>query len=184
MKFQDKIKWRLNLIKEKKQTFFPILFISLLPHKLKNKLLLKESQKILFKEVQKLGIVSEVDKRKLIFDFKIMKLIYNKNLPLLPFLRDYICLIWPYLDNKTQKDFISIKFFLESFFKKTRLTSFEEPYENKKGVSIQKGDYIIDAGAFVGMVSIFASLKTKEEGKIFAFEPVSKTRDLLKLRKI
>jgi FkbM family methyltransferase len=40
------------------------------------------------------------------------------------------------------------------------------------GAILQKDDYVIDAGANVGMFSIIASNKVGERGKIFAFEPL------------
>ena len=52
------------------------------------------------------------------------------------------------------------------------------PYE-RDGVRLQRGDVVIDAGANYGLFSIIASKKIGETGKVFAFEPILKTREVL-----
>lgn len=47
----------------------------------------------------------------------------------------------------------------------------EGNYE-RYGVELREGDYIIDAGANIGVFSVYASNKIGSEGKIFAFEPI------------
>jgi FkbM family methyltransferase len=44
---------------------------------------------------------------------------------------------------------------------------------------IKKGDIIIDAGAFTGDYTIFAAKKAGKEGKVIAFEPDFKNREIL-----
>jgi len=46
-------------------------------------------------------------------------------------------------------------------------------------VKIKEGDLVIDAGANIGLFSILASQKVGRTGKIFAFEPIEQTRELL-----
>ncbi|MEI8248959.1 MAG: FkbM family methyltransferase [Candidatus Taylorbacteria bacterium] len=55
----------------------------------------------------------------------------------------------------------------------------EGVYE-KFGSILSKGDYVIDAGANVGMFSIIADDKVGNTGKVFAFEPLKEISDILK----
>ncbi|MEI6528165.1 MAG: FkbM family methyltransferase [bacterium] len=55
----------------------------------------------------------------------------------------------------------------------------EGNYENF-GAKMKKGDYVIDAGANIGMFSIIASDKVGEDGKIFAFEPLPEVSAVLR----
>ncbi len=52
----------------------------------------------------------------------------------------------------------------------------EGPYEMEK-CCLKRGDFVIDAGANIGIFSLFASSVIGKEGQIFSFEPVKKTRD-------
>jgi FkbM family methyltransferase len=54
----------------------------------------------------------------------------------------------------------------------------EGNYE-KYGVRVNKDDYIIDAGANIGMFSTYYSNKVGNNGKIFAFEPIPKIYEIL-----
>ena len=45
---------------------------------------------------------------------------------------------------------------------------------------IEAGETIWDVGAYIGMFGIFASSKTKSNGKVYCFEPEPKTNALLK----
>lgn len=45
---------------------------------------------------------------------------------------------------------------------------------------LNKGDVFVDVGANIGLMSIFASLKVEEKGKVIAFEPNPKTKEILK----
>lgn len=55
---------------------------------------------------------------------------------------------------------------------------FEGPYEKNNAV-LKMGDYVIDAGAHIGLFSLLASKKIGSRGKVFSFEPVAGTRELL-----
>lgn len=48
------------------------------------------------------------------------------------------------------------------------------------GATINEGDYVLDAGANVGMFSIIASKAVGKTGKVFAFEPLQEISDVLK----
>ena len=80
-------------------------------------------------------------------------------------------------------DIISLLAYNNKYIRKNFLRnsaySIEGPYE-KKRVVLSKGDYVIDAGANFGLFAIPSSNKVGENGKIFAFEPIKKTRDILK----
>lgn len=69
------------------------------------------------------------------------------------------------------------------FFSEKLLNSkaylFEGPYESNE-VFIKEGDFIIDAGANIGLFSSLASQKVGPLGKIYAFEPIKATREILK----
>lgn len=51
-------------------------------------------------------------------------------------------------------------------------------YENF-GVVLQKGDYVVDAGANIGMFSVIAAKKITETGQVFAFEPLEEITRVL-----
>jgi len=52
-----------------------------------------------------------------------------------------------------------------------------KPYHHLK---INKGDVVVDIGAHIGTFSIMAGHKTEELGKVYAYEPVPNTFDILK----
>ena len=52
-----------------------------------------------------------------------------------------------------------------------------KPYHR---LEINRGDIVVDIGAHIGTFSIMAGQKTGETGKVYAFEPVPDTFDLLK----
>lgn len=54
----------------------------------------------------------------------------------------------------------------------------EGSYE-KFGVVLSEGDYVLDAGANIGMFSIIASHAIGAHGKVFAFEPLKEISDVL-----
>jgi FkbM family methyltransferase len=54
-----------------------------------------------------------------------------------------------------------------------------EQYKYNNIVSAERGDNVIDAGAFVGATSIFFAYIVKSKGKVFAFEPQQKPFELL-----
>ncbi len=45
---------------------------------------------------------------------------------------------------------------------------------------INKGDYILDIGAHIGLFSVIAAQITGQKGKVFAFEPSTETNNLLR----
>lgn len=47
------------------------------------------------------------------------------------------------------------------------------------GKILKKGDVFVDVGANIGLMSIYASFKVGEEGRVIAFEPNPNTNDLL-----
>ncbi|PIT89401.1 MAG: hypothetical protein COU27_00510, partial [Candidatus Levybacteria bacterium CG10_big_fil_rev_8_21_14_0_10_36_7] len=73
----------------------------------------------------------------------------------------------------SDKPFIKKNFILNNAFK------LEGPYENQ-GVRLQEKDVIMDIGANIGLFSVYAANKVGKEGRMFAFEPIEKTRRLLK----
>ena len=87
-----------------------------------------------------------------------------------------------YSDRLPTGDIISILLSREPFIKKNfldnSLLDFEQPYEYGK-VFIEKNDTVIDAGANIGLFSIFASQQIGTDGKVFSFEPITETNFLL-----
>lgn len=55
----------------------------------------------------------------------------------------------------------------------------EGSYE-KFGVRLQEDDYVVDAGAHVGVFSVDASRKIGPQGKVFSFEPIPAINAILK----
>lgn len=166
MKFIDKIKWRIEfLFKKSKNKNLKVIVWKFLPSRS------QWAEKIIFREVQKCPLIKieELGKNELVFDTGLMKLIYPKNLRMSHFAGDYIGLIYPYLKNISREKISLLDFFPEH----------EGPYE-KGEVELKKGDWVIDAGANIGMFSIFAAKKVGDNGKVFAFEPIPETQKLLK----
>ena len=81
-----------------------------------------------------------------------------------------------------ERFYLDIKdLFLELIYpytKKYPIKLGHDPYENKF-VFLEEGDIVIDAGANLGIFSIFAAKKIGLNGKVFAFEPVKEIRNLL-----
>lgn len=79
-------------------------------------------------------------------------------------------------------DFVSIFLAEDLYIKKNFLLNpafrLEGSYEQDQ-VSLKNGDVVIDAGANIGLFSIFASRKVGSSGKVFAFEPIAETRKIL-----
>jgi FkbM family methyltransferase len=79
-------------------------------------------------------------------------------------------------------DLVSIWGNDNDYFARTFISSgvyfFEGPYENQ-AVKIQSGDCVIDAGANLGLFTVLASGKIGASGRLYAFEPVTRTRRLL-----
>lgn len=123
---------------------------------------------ILFKKLKKINLIEKIlEKKGYLKHFLLEKkficlnntFFYNDKLPV----GDIISILL------SQKSYIKKNFFLNSL-----LLDIEGPYEIKD-VFISKGDFIIDAGANIGLFSIFASQITGNNGKVFAFEPVEDT---------
>ena len=165
--FFGKIGWRLDFILTEGWRKRPLALIyNLLPsgHKWRDGMAFK-----LAKSDPKLKNLIKImprGKEEMLVDLGIMKLVCNQEYPFSTFVHEYFEIIYPYFSRGEDKLFLS------------RRISPEGPYE-KSGAVLGKGDYVIDAGANVGMFSLLASVKTGPSGKIFAFEPVPKTRRLL-----
>jgi len=69
------------------------------------------------------------------------------------------------------------KYFYNTFIK-NKVYFFEGPYESGK-VALEIGDHVVDAGANLGLFTIFAGKKIGSSGVVYAFEPVKITRSLL-----
>lgn len=63
---------------------------------------------------------------------------------------------------------------------------YENPYYESEGCyenfgcTLETGDYVVDAGANIGLFSIIASKRVSNTGKVFAFEPLDKITSVLK----
>ncbi len=91
--------------------------------------------------------------------------------------------IFFYHDALPTGDVISIhlsddKFVRRNFLNNSQI-NLEGSYE-QEGVQLEKGDVVVDAGANIGMFSILASKKVGPGGKVFAFEPIQETSEVLK----
>jgi len=152
------------LFKKSKKGKLKLIIYNLLPARssLAEKIISSEVKKCPLIKIEKLG------KNDLIIDAGLMKLIYPKNLKMSHFAGDYTCLIYPYLKERNEKISL-LDFFPEH----------EGTYE-KGEVKLKEGDWVVDAGANVGMFSILAAKKVGDEGKVFAFEPILETQKLLK----
>lgn len=62
---------------------------------------------------------------------------------------------------------------------------YQNPYYESEGkyedfgVKVLEGDYVVDAGANVGLFSVVASAAVGKEGKVFAFEPLTEISNVL-----
>jgi FkbM family methyltransferase len=70
-----------------------------------------------------------------------------------------------------------LPFFRDKFIG-SGLYFFEGPYETDS-VTVKDGDYVVDAGANLGLFSASASRKAGASGTVYAFEPIARTRELL-----
>ena len=166
MKLADKIKWRLQfLFKRCRGRNLKVIIWTLLPARS------HLAEKIIFSEVKKCPLIKteKAGKDDLILDTGLIKFFYPKNLRISHFAIDYTSLIYPYV-----KKFYDTKIKLLDFFPQD-----DGPYE-KDNIELKKGDWVVDAGANIGMFSLFAAKKVGEQGKVFSFEPVPATQRLLK----
>lgn len=163
-KLKDKIRWRLKfLLKEKKKKSINSLLLNLLPScsKIQNSFILRE-----IKNNKSLEGFIDFEKRDgdLIFNFKSIKIKFPANSCLIGLIADYLGFVYPD-QSGTEQNILSS-------------TIIEGPYEHKD-VFLDEGDYVIDAGANIGLFSIFAARKVGSKGKIFSFEPISETKKIL-----
>ncbi|MDD5146085.1 MAG: FkbM family methyltransferase [Candidatus Pacebacteria bacterium] len=165
MKFIDKIKWRLDFLSKIRNKNLKLIAWNLLPARSQLK------EKIIFQELKKCPLIKieKGDGKELIFNTDLMRLAYPLSLRMSHFAGDFMYLIYPYIKNDNNE-----KISLFDFF-----PNHEGPYENGE-IKIKEGDYVIDAGANIGMFSIYASKKVGSSGKVFSFEPISETQKLLK----
>ncbi len=169
MKLKDKIRHKINILSEEFKTKgFKSAIVEIFLHRYRE---IKRERKI-FKEVLEFPFIEikKFEKNNLLFDMGLMKLIYPNNLKTSHLIGAYLDLIYPYLKNIPDEklNFFSLPFEL-----------LEGPYERGR-VELKRNDWVIDAGAYIGMFSIFASKKVGNKGKIFSFEPIEKTQKLLK----
>jgi len=172
MNILEKIVWRTRLFRvEAGNKDFAILAYGLLPQLLRSE---KLFHKIILRKIttdslwkKLISVTPEGDS--FIFDFKGMQIQYPKNATCVPLIDQYVEILLPYLDAS-----------LETKNKVQRVTPgrLREPYEYG-GAVLKKGDCIIDAGANVGMFSIFAAQRINDSGIIYAFEPMPAPRKLL-----
>jgi len=179
----DKIKWRIGLLKNKKEKSFKALICSLLPSRS------KLAEWILINEVKKHPDIIKIEKsdkeinlgrplkdapfyrqsvKTWLLDMGQMKILYLRDKNLDSPVGVFLDLIYPYAKNYNPKH---------------KLYGFFPPAEGiyeAKGVELKEGDIVIDAGAYVGIFSIFAAKKIGNKGKVYAFEPNYEARQLLK----
>jgi len=65
----------------------------------------------------------------------------------------------------------------DDYEKKFKFPRREGPYE-LQSCKIQKGDFVIDAGANMGIFSILVSERVGKNGKVFSFEPIKRTNNI------
>ncbi len=87
-----------------------------------------------------------------------------------------------YNENETLTDLVSIIMsghpYIRKNFLDNEMYAFDGAYESGK-VMLEKDDVVIDVGAHVGLFSVMAGEKVGPGGKIYSFEPVKESRDLL-----
>ncbi len=165
MKLTDKIKWRMEFLHKKcKERNLKLIIWTLLPARS------HLAEKIIFSEVLKCPLIKteKAGKDDLILDTGLIKFFYPRNLRISHFAVDYASLIYPYVKKSADEKIGLLDFFPGD----------DGPYE-KDEVKVEQGDWVIDAGANIGMFSLLAAKKTGERGKVFAFEPVTATQKLL-----
>lgn len=158
MKNLEKIKRRIKfIVKESFGKNIDVIFYSLLPSKIqknqKNRFWIEEF-------LQKRGFVY-IDRNKKSIKVNNLTIFYHDRLPI--------------------RDVLSINLSENSFIRKNFLNNStmgtEGSYEHR-GVKLEKGDIVIDAGANIGMFSLHASQKI-ENGQVIAFEPIKETVKVL-----
>ncbi|MFP4514867.1 MAG: FkbM family methyltransferase [Parcubacteria group bacterium] len=163
MKLKEKINWRFELLKDlykKKELKLSDIFFVFLPN---NSLRIKKDN-----ETIKKGIKHSPIKVKR-FNFNLLSLEFYNFKIIVPKSIKYNTIV-------TIMDF-GLPLLNIDDYNKFIFTRREGPYELKE-CKIQKGDFVIDAGANMGLFSILASDKVGGNGKIFAFEPIEKTNNI------
>ncbi len=97
------------------------------------------------------------------FEYKDLRFYCGKHIPIADFMGIFLS------DDK----YIDRNFISNSAFR------LEGPYE-EEGVNLENEDVVIDAGANLGFFSILAGGKIGPNGKVFAFEPIKKTANILR----
>jgi len=154
MNIFEKAKWRFDYIIGNK----PVLMSGLIPLFLTGRL---STQYPVLAEAGKKKIIA-FEKKDDAFFIKFLDFTFK--IPVAGFVEgDFFDIIYqPILGKKIKKPFF-----------------FEGPYE-MEGVSLNEGDFVIDAGANVGLFSIFSSKKVTEKGKVFSFEPMENVISFLR----
>ena len=109
--------------------------------------------------------IVSLDKTTNCFSFLHYKFYYSGNF-FASILTDLVS-IWGYSYKYFWKNFITL-----------RPGFYEGPYENKY-FAIKSGDYVVDAGANIGLFSALASEQVGPQGHVYACEPIAKTRAIL-----
>ena len=99
-----------------------------------------------------------------------MKFLYPAKLSLHYLISDIVAILDSSFSKEEKKK-------IEDIFGKLILSN-DGPYE-KGNCILEKGDYILDIGANIGIFSVYASGKIGSSGKVYAFEPIHETRLLL-----
>jgi len=113
------------------------------------------------KFIEKKGYITW-DKQKATFSHEGIDFYYGKKLPVADFISIYLADV----------PFIKRNFINNSAFR------LEGPYE-QDGVSLENGDIVVDAGANIGLFSLFARKKVGDVGKVISFEPIEEARKIL-----
>ncbi len=168
MKIRDKIKRRIGIIKNRGNNSVYAIVYLLFPDRVKlsnfgSWLILQDIKNN--PEFKKIIRVTKSGRRN-IFDFRIMKIVHRRRQLLSMFLCDYFSLLYPYVDVQVGDNLL------------LKPPSIDGPYESEE-VKVEVGDHVIDAGANVGLFSIFSAQRVGDNGRVYSFEPVEETRSLL-----
>ena len=155
--FLKNITWRVAFIKEtlkkKRGISLGFLFRTLLPKKIR--ILLWGNYPVLSLYSKKNRNISlEIDGSNILFTFFNFKFFLPK-------------------EGISEGDFFDIFFKKKDFsVKGSEYVLSDDPYETKD-VFLKENDFVIDAGANIGIFSVYASSVVGEKGRVFAFEPIS-----------
>jgi len=168
MNIFKKLFWRITLlVTESSKSSWDFIFYMLLPNNvaLKNMVLL-----FIFRR-NRLFSIKEGSRKEdfIIFETGGIILQYKKRYNISYFLSDFLSIVYPRL---SRNDYIEKNFLSTNFFE------IEGKYETGR-VSLKQGDYVIDAGASIGMFSIVAAKRVGSRGKVFSFEPIEQVSQLL-----